>query len=100
MIGEGIELFGVLRSRSTRSRRLKAENHQELPAGFGEAVEHLVAIASKSGARAAPDGPIGPVRCASSARRNGGRRRCLPPRFELSWVHTRSDALLRLLGAP
>ena len=50
MIGAFVGLHGALCSRSTRSRRSEAENHQELPAGFGEAVEHLVAIASKSGA--------------------------------------------------
>lgn len=50
MIGQLIELLSELRSRSTRSRRSEADNHQELPAAVREAADILVAIASTSGA--------------------------------------------------
>ena len=59
MIGAFVGLHGVLCSRSTRSRRSEAENHQELKAGVREAAEilfPLLAIVSTGGAGAAVDG--------------------------------------------
>ena len=79
MIGAFVGLHGVLCSRSTRSRRSEAENHQELQAGVREAAEILLAIVSTGGARAAVDGPGGPLPCASSARRVRGSG-CCPER--------------------
>ena len=56
MIGAFVGLHGALCSRSTRSRRSEAENHQELPAGVRVAAEILLAIVSTVRARAALDG--------------------------------------------
>ena len=90
MIGAFVGLHGVLCSRSTRSRRSEAENHQELQAGVREAAEILLAIVSTGGAQAAVDGPGEPMRCASSARVAAGSRarrvrrlRCLAARLDL-----------------
>ena len=56
-----IDLLGALCARSTRRSRSKPENHRELPVGVREAVEILAAIESTGGARAALDGPDGPL---------------------------------------
>ena len=74
IIGTLVGLHGALCSRSTRSRRYEAENHQELPAGVREAAEILLAIVSTGGARAAVDGPCEPMRYASSVRATAGSR--------------------------
>jgi len=74
MIGAFVGLHGAPCSRSTRSRRSEAENHQELPAGVREAAEILLAIVSTGGARAAVDAPGDLMRCASSARVAAGSR--------------------------
>mmetsp|Transcript_53302 Transcript_53302/g.147255 ORF Transcript_53302/g.147255 Transcript_53302/m.147255 type:complete len:96 (+) Transcript_53302:243-530(+) len=74
MIGTLVGLHGALCSRSTRSRRYEAENHQELPAGVREAAEILLAIVSTGGARAAVDDPCEPMRYASSVRATAGSR--------------------------
>ena len=63
-----IDLLGALCARSTRRSRSKPENHRELPVGVREAVEILAAIESTGGARAALDGPDGPLPCALNAR--------------------------------
>ena len=78
MITELVHLLGALRSRSTRSSRCWAENHQELPVGVREAAEIMAAIESMGGARAAVDGPDAPPPCASSAPRVWGCGCCRP----------------------
>ena len=75
-IGELVDLLGALCSRSTRRPLSKAENYQGQPAGVREAAEILVAIESTGGARAAVDGPGGPLLCALSARRVRGSGCC------------------------
>ena len=101
MIGAFVGLHGALCSRSTRSRRSEAENHQELPACVQEAAEILLAIVSTGGARAAVDGPGEPMRCASSARVAAGSRarrvrrlRCLAAVL----IRAHDRRLLGLLG--
>eukprot|EP00326_Haptolina_ericina_P017315 CAMPEP_0181197192 /NCGR_PEP_ID=MMETSP1096-20121128/15898_1 /TAXON_ID=156174 ORGANISM="Chrysochromulina ericina, Strain CCMP281" /NCGR_SAMPLE_ID=MMETSP1096 /ASSEMBLY_ACC=CAM_ASM_000453 /LENGTH=88 /DNA_ID=CAMNT_0023287063 /DNA_START=97 /DNA_END=363 /DNA_ORIENTATION=- len=81
MIGETVEVFGATRSRSVWSLRLEAKKRQELPAVVRGATEILEAIVSTSSAQAAPDGPNGPVPCASSARRVRGYSCCHARRF-------------------
>ena len=97
-IGEIIHLLGALRSRSTRSRRCWAENHQELPAAVREALKIWLFLVSTSGAHATPEGPNGPVWCALSARVTRGSRCWLARRFGLSRVHSLIGALWRVLG--
>ena len=48
-------LLRALRSRSTRSGQLEAENHQEQSTGVREAAENLLEIESTISARAAPE---------------------------------------------
>ena len=68
MISELIVLLRALRSRSTRSGQLEAENHQEQSTGVREAAENLLEIESTISARAAPEYPSGPFHGALGAR--------------------------------
>ena len=80
------------------SRRAEADNHQELPAGVREAAEILSAIESTGDARAAMDGPGGPLPSALSARRVRGSGCCRERRLRCLAAQLSFDAPVGLLG--
>ena len=86
-IGELVRFIGALRSRSTRSGQLEAENHQEQSTGVREAAENLLEIESTISARAAPEYPSGPFPCPWSASRARGYSCTCVPLLGLPPVH-------------
>lgn len=98
MIGEFFGILDALCSRLTWSPRYEADNNHELPVGVREAKQNLKAIASTSGARAAPNHLNGLLSCAFGARRVKGRCRCHARHFGLPGSPCHSDAHIGLLG--